>query len=125
MKKIFLVALLLAPLSSQAAPPVVWAASAGSITQTGAFTAPPCSTALPQTVTITATSGVASATSTVTVTDAVTGIVVTPATSSVAPLGTVQFTATVKTICNPTGTASVLPVPASALRAQGRPSGGR
>ena len=99
---------------SQAVPGVVWSATAGTITQAGVFTAPPCSTALPQTITITAVAGPMSATASVAVADQVTGITVNPPTASVAPLGTVTFTATVKSLCNPTGTASTLRVGAPA-----------
>jgi len=104
---------------SQAVPGVVWSATAGTITQAGVFTAPPCSTALPQTITITAVSGPMSATASVAVADQVTGITVNPPTASLPPLGTVTFTATVKSLCNPTGTASTLRVaaPAAATKA--------
>jgi hypothetical protein len=99
---------------SQAVPGVVWSATAGTITQAGVFTAPPCSTSLPQTITVTAVAGPLSATATVAVADAVTGITINPPTASLPPLGTVTFTATVKSLCNPTGTASVLRVTAPA-----------
>jgi hypothetical protein len=102
---------------SQALPNVVWSATAGTITQAGVFTAPACSTALPQTITITAVAGPQTATATVAVADQVTGITVNPPTASVAPLGTVTFTATVKSLCNPTGTASVLRVAPAAVKA--------
>jgi len=99
---------------SQAVPGVVWSATAGTITQAGVFTAPPCSTALPQTITITAVAGPSSATATVAVADQVTGVAINPPTASLPPLGTVTFTATVKSLCNPTGTASTLRVAAPA-----------
>ena len=85
------------------APPVTWTATGGTITAAGALTVPGCSAALPVTVVITATSGTTTATSTVTVEDAVTGITVSPATVKVAPGGTVQFTATVRSVCFPGG----------------------
>lgn len=95
---------------SQAVPGVAWSATAGTVTPTGLFTAPGCTTALPQTVTVTATAGAFTATATVAVADPVTGITVNPPTASLAPLGTLQFTATVKSFCNPTGTLSALRV---------------
>jgi plastocyanin len=85
------------------AAPVEWSVSGGSITPGGAFTAPGCSTALPSTVTITATSGGTVVTTTVNVDDKVTGITISPSVITVAPGATVQFTATVKTVCFPAG----------------------
>jgi hypothetical protein len=102
---------------SQTVSAAVWSATAGTITQTGTYTAPPCSTALPQTVTITAAAGGFTATATVTVDDKVTGITITPATVAMAPNATQQFAATVKSLCNPTGTVSVLRVAAPVSRA--------
>lgn len=99
---------------SQAVPGVTWTATAGTITSSGLFTAPGCTTALPQTVTVTASAGGFTATATVAVSDPITGIAVNPPTASIGPLATTQFTATVKSFCNPTGTLSVLKVPAPA-----------
>ena len=96
---------------SQAAPGVVWSATAGTITSTGLFTAPGCAASMPFGVTITATSGSFTSTATVAVNDAVTGITVNPPTASVVALGSMQFTASVRTICNPTGIAAVLGAP--------------
>lgn len=92
------------------ATPAVWSATAGSITQGGVFTAPGCTTALPQTVTITASAGGFTATATVTVADKVTGVTIDPPSAAVAPNATVTFTALVKSVCNPTGTMSMLRV---------------
>ena len=89
---------------SQAASGVVWTANAGTITQTGQFTAPGCTAPLPQSITVTATAGAFSATATVAVADAVTGIAVNPSSISLAPGGSTTFVATVKTLCNPAGT---------------------
>jgi plastocyanin len=90
------------------APPVTWTTTAGAITAAGALTVPGCSAALPLTVTVTATSGTQVATSTIQVEDTVTGIVISPAVVKVAPGGTVNFVATVKTTCFPAGTAQNL-----------------
>ena len=98
---------------SQAQPAVAWSATAGTVTQAGVFTAPGCTAALPQTITVTAVSGSFTATATVTVSDAVTGITVTPQNVAVAPGSTTTFTATVKSICDPIGTTSALRVKAA------------
>ena len=90
------------------APPVTWTASGGAITATGVLTVPGCASALPVVVTVTATSGTTVATSTVNVADTVTGITVSPSVVSVAPGGTVNFTATVKTVCFPAGAAQLM-----------------
>lgn len=92
------------------ATPVTWAATAGSITQSGVYTAPGCTTALPQTVTITASSGGFTATATVAVADRPTGVTIDPPSTTLTPGGTAAFTAIVKTVCNPTGTISMLRV---------------
>lgn len=96
------------------APPVTWTTSAGTITSAGVLTVPGCTATLPLTVTVTATSGTSTATSTVQVDDKVTGVTVTPSAASVAPGGTVTFTATVKTVCNPAGVTAALRVAPSA-----------
>ena len=88
------------------APPVTWTTTAGAISATGALTVPGCSAALPLTVTVTAVSGGSTATAIITVEDAVTGVTVSPATVKVAPGGTVNFTATVRTTCFPAGAAT-------------------
>ena len=85
------------------AAPVTWSVSGGSITPTGAFTAPSCATTLPSTITITATSGGTVVTTSVLVDDKVTGITISPSVVTVAPGATVQFTATVRTVCFPAG----------------------
>ena len=85
------------------APPVTWTTSAGAITTAGVLTVPGCTATLPVTVVVTATSGTTTATSTVNVADTVTGITVSPSAVNVAPGGTVNFTATVKTTCFPAG----------------------
>ena len=90
------------------APPVTWTATGGTITAAGVLTVPGCSAALPVTVVVTATSGTTVATSTVNVSDTVTGITVSPSVISVAPGGTVNFTATVKTTCFPAGAAQLM-----------------
>ena len=87
------------------APPVTWTVTGGTITAAGVLTVPGCTAALPVTVVVTATSGTTTATSTVNVADTVTGITVSPSTVNVAPGGTVNFTATVKTVCFPAGAA--------------------
>ena len=97
------------------APPVVWTATGGTVTPTGALTVPGCSAALPIVVTVTATSGTTTATSTVNVADTVTGITVSPSVTNLPPGGTIQFVATVKTTCFPAGVASVVSVPKSAV----------
>jgi plastocyanin len=100
------------------APPVTWTATGGTITPAGALTVPGCSAALPLTITVTATSGTSTATSSITVEDAVTGITVSPSTVKVAPGGTVNFTATVKTVCFPAGSAQAVKVQRSAVAAK-------
>ena len=93
---------------AQAAPNVVWTASAGTITPAGAFTAPGCGPIMPIIVNITATSGTFTSTATVSVQDAVTGITINPPTATVNAGGTLTFTASVRTICNPLGTIAAL-----------------
>ena len=92
------------------APPVTWTTTGGAITATGALTVPGCTAVLPQTVTVTATSGTQVATSVINVADTVTGITISPPTVNVAPGGVVQFTATVKTTCFPAGAAQLLKI---------------
>lgn len=86
------------------APPVVWTATSGSIAADGTFTAPPCSSPLPVTVTIAATSGSDTVTTTVLVEDRITSIDVSPKTVTLAPGQSQKFTATIKTVCTPAGT---------------------
>ena len=90
------------------AAPVVWTTSAGTITAAGVLTVPGCTATLPVTVTVTATVASTIATSTVNVADTVTGITVSPSAVNVAPGGTVNFTATVKTTCFPLGAAQMM-----------------
>jgi hypothetical protein len=86
------------------AAPVAWTVTGGgTIAADGTFTAPGCASTLPATITITATSGGTVATTTVTVDDKVTGVSISPATVTVAPGQTVQFKATVRTVCQPNG----------------------
>jgi hypothetical protein len=102
------------------APPVVWTvAGGGSITPAGAFTAPTCADPLPATITITATSGATVAKSTITVADTVTSVAINPPTVAIAPGGTYQFTATIKTVCVPAGVTAMQSVaPAKLARAK-------
>ena len=95
--------------AAQAAPPITWsAAGGGSVGPDGSFVAPGCSSPLPATVTITATSGGFTATAVITVEDRVTGITISPAAVVLAPGATQLFKATVKSICNPGGVASTV-----------------
>lgn len=93
---------------SQAAPGVVWTVTSGTITPAGVFTAPGCAATMPIGVTITATSGAFTSTATVSVQDAVTGITINPPTATVNAGGTLTFTASVRSICNPLGTIAAL-----------------
>lgn len=93
---------------SQAVPGLVWTTTAGSITQDGTFTAPGCSAQLPVTSIITATSGEFTATASIVTADRVTGIAINPITVTLIPGASQQFTAVVKTACNPAGTLQVV-----------------
>ena len=90
------------------APPVTWTTTAGAITTAGALTVPGCTAVLPQTVTVTATSGTQVATAQIRVEDNVTGVTISPAVVTVAPGGVVNFVATVRTTCFPAGAAQLL-----------------
>lgn len=96
--------------------PVTWTATVGTITSTGLWTAPPCSTTLPITAVITAVSGNNSTTSQIAVEDRVTSVSITPIAATIAPNGTIQFQATIKTVCFPAGVVAdnKLTLPASA-----------
>lgn len=87
------------------APPVVWGTNAGSITPEGVLTVPGCTSTLPMTLTVTATSGTDVATAVVLVQDKVTGITINPPSIVLPPGGTMTFTALVKTVCFPAGVA--------------------
>jgi hypothetical protein len=93
---------------SQTPPTVTWTVTGGTIAPDGTFTAPGCASALPATVTITATSGSDSASAVVQVADRVTGVTIAPPTVTLAPGASQRFTATVKTVCNPAGTPTAM-----------------
>jgi plastocyanin len=87
-----------------APPPVTWTVTGGgAVAADGTFTAPGCASALPATITITATTGSTTATATVQVADKVTAVSISPATVSLAPGQTQAFTATVRSVCFPGG----------------------
>jgi hypothetical protein len=79
-----------------------WTATAGSITAGGVYTAPSCA-AKDTDVVVKATVNSAPATAGLRIQDKVTAVTIAPTTATVSQGGTVQFSATVKTVCFPTG----------------------
>ncbi len=92
-------------LAAQGAPPeVTWTVTGGGAVDTaGSFTAPGCSSSLPATITITATSGTFSASSIISVADKVTSVTISPPAVTLAPGAVQQFTATIRSVCFPGG----------------------
>jgi len=90
-------------LAMTAGPAVTWSVQetgGGAVNASGVYTAPACSAfTWPQTFHVTASAGGVVTTYAVVVNDAVATVTISPSAPTVAPGGTVQFTATVTTVC--------------------------